>query len=449
MSYPNWRIVRLTEKKASLVASSQELLDRLQVEGREPTAGEQKILSENRVVLDELQARLSREISQEEYARTAVAVPVDGPGAGTDGPVDQLRDRHQQQLSLATAGKVGARYQDLFGRELSSDGWQNRQEFFNAVHAGMAHANLVAMTEGGGAGGGWLVPTEYAAEMLDAAMEDSIVLPRARIYPMTTETKRIAGFDASTTAGGTLFGGISAQWLGEGTGGDVTNPKLRKIELRAKKLALFTTSSLELSEDGMNLEGQLDESMRQGNAWFLDYAFLRGTGVGQPLGILNDPALVTVDAEDAQDADSIVYENLCKMLGRLHPGCFNRSVWVVNPTAIPQLLQLYVTTGIGGAPVPVLREVGGGWSILTRPLLMSEKMAALGDAGDILLADLSQYAIGLRKQVTLEKSGHVYFMSDQTAWRAITRVDGQGRWNKPFTPVHGATQSWCVTLAAR
>ena len=63
--------------------------------------------------------------------------------------------------------------------------------------------------------------------------------------------------------------------------------------------------------------------------------------------------------------------------------------------------------------------------------------------------DFSQYAIGLRKEITLEKSQHILFMSDQTVWRAITRCDGQGRWNQAFTPANGDTQSWCVTLDER
>ena len=193
----------------------------------------------------------------------------------------------------------------------------------------------------------------------------------------------------------------------------------------------------------------MTEAMRVGNGWFLDFGFLRGMGVGEPLGVLNDPALITVDAEPEQDAASIIYENVINMLARLHVGCFNRAVWVINPTCIPQLLTLYITTVLSGAPVPVLREVNGGWQLLTRPVLMSEKLPALGTTGDIILCDFSQYVVGLRQEVTLEKSGHVRFMTDETVWRAITRVDGQGRWNRAFTPANGATQSWCVALASR
>ena len=263
------------------------------------------------------------------------------------------------------------------------------------------------------------------------------------------KTKKIAGFDASTNTSGTLFGGIESQWLAEEGTASVTNPDVRQITLKAKKLALLCTTSNELLADGMNISGQLNEGLSTANSWFLDYAFLRGTGAGQPLGVLNDPALVSVAEESEQDSDSIVYENLTKMLARLHPGCFQNAVWIANPTCIPELLQMSYTVGVAGSHVKVLDQLPDGWRMLTRPVLFTEKLPTLGDKGDIMLVDFSQYAIGLRKEITIEKSGHVYFTSDKTAWRAITRIDGQGRWDGPFTPANGDTQSWCVCLDAR
>ena len=44
----------------------------------------------------------------------------------------------------------------------------------------------------------------------------------------------------------------------------------------------------------------------QALGYFEDVAFISGTGAGQPLGILNAPALVTVSKETGQAADTIV-----------------------------------------------------------------------------------------------------------------------------------------------
>ncbi len=97
-----------------------------------------------------------------------------------------------------------------------------------------------------------------------------------------------------------------------------------------------------------------------------------------------------------------------------------------NSNTIPQLLTL------------VVGEV-----------LATEKLPGLGTKGDIMLVDFSQYSIGLRKEVVLQKSMHVGWQTDESGYRVILRADGQGRWSKVVTPRNGDTLSWCVTLAAR
>ena len=437
----NKRLAKYEQRKDELIAHCEGLLDEAEQNGGEMSAAAQRIYDRFKVELQETQKKIDLE------KITEPAAVISGPA--WDSQADPLFQNQAAKNTVGNHGMIGAKFRDLFGQNLNSGGFTSRSEFMDLIYSGMSDPRLSALNEGSGSAGGFLTPTAYAAEMLDAAMENSIVMPRARIYPMQTDTKKIAGFDASTNTSGTLFGGIESQWLAEEGTASVTNPDVRQITLKAKKLALLCTTSNELLADGMNISGQLNEGLSTANSWFLDYAFLRGTGAGQPLGVLNDPALVSVAEESEQDSDSIVYENLTKMLARLHPGCFQNAVWIANPTCIPELLQMSYTVGVAGSHVKVLDQLPDGWRMLTRPVLFTEKLPTLGDKGDIMLVDFSQYAIGLRKEITIEKSGHVYFTSDKTAWRAITRIDGQGRWDGPFTPANGDTQSWCVCLDAR
>ena len=88
--------------------------------------------------------------------------------------------------------------------------------------------------------------------------------------------------------------------------------------------------------------------------------------------------------------------------------------------------------------------------LLSRPVIFTEKVEVLGDKGDILLADLSQYVVGLREELRIDLSGHVYFESDQTAARLIERHDGQPLWSGSLTLEDGSTTvSPFVTLGAR
>ena len=58
---------------------------------------------------------------------------------------------------------------------------------------------------------------------------------------------------------------------------------------------------------------------------------------------------------------------------------------------------------------------------------------------DILLADFSHYAVGIRKEMRLESSVHVAFQTDEIAHRCIVRVDGQPLWDEALTLEDGST----------
>jgi len=297
--------------------------------------------------------------------------------------------------------------------------------------------------------GGFLVPSEYSSELFNVSLESEVVRPRARIFPMSSGSRKIP-----TTAIGShsshLFGGLVATWSAESATLPDNAPKFRSMELNASKLKCYTTTSNEWLDDGLNAEQVISETFSSGLSWHLDRAFLTGDGAGKPLGILNSSCLVTVAKESAQAADTIVYTNLAKMSARLHPASWSNSVWVVHPSTIPQLMELSVTVGSGGSHIPVLRDTQGDFSLLGRPVLVTEKLETLGDAGDILFADFSQYAIGIRRELRLDSSAGPRFQQDEVSWRRISRVDGQPLWNEALTPQSGSdTLSPFVTLAER
>lgn len=111
-------------------------------------------------------------------------------------------------------------------------------------------------------------------------------------------------------------------------------------------------------EDGQSFEEMLSAGLTAATAWELDNGFLNGTGAGQPLGVLNDPALITITKETGQLAATILYENVAKMFSRLHPACVATSVWVANSAAIPQMLQMTLGVGTAGVFFPVLNQNG-------------------------------------------------------------------------------------------
>ncbi len=197
----------------------------------------------------------------------------------------------------------------------------------------------------------------------------------------------------------------------------------------------------------------IDQTFPEALAWFEDIAFLRGTGVGEPLGILStgNTCAVSVSKESGQVADTIVWENLVKMFSRMLPQSLGRSVWLAHIDTFPELATMALSVGTGGGPIWLKDgDQSAPMSILGRPVIFTEKAETLGDLGDINLIDFGYYLIGDRQQVSAQTSEHFKFNTDTTAYRIIQRVDGRPWLKSAITPNKGSnTLSPVVKLAAR
>lgn len=330
--------------------------------------------------------------------------------------------------------------------------WEDRDTgFFQAVFSGRHHPGLLlrGMTEGVPSDGGFLVPSQQAAQIHAVALESELVLPRAFVQPMQSNELKIPAMAIGSHAS-SLFGGFTASFVAEAGSISEADPKVRSMTLIPRKLVGMLRFSSELAADIPGGENQIIQICGRGLGWYRDKYFLSGSGAGQPLGILNAPCLVTVPKESGQAAATILYENLVKMMARMYAGSFKNSVWVCSQSCIPQLLSLTIPVGVGGSHIPVMSESGGQLSILSRPVVISEKVPALGAIGDIMLCDFSQYVVGLREEMRFDMSIHVHFDTDEMMARLITRFDGQPLWSEALTLADGTTTvSPFVALATR
>lgn len=330
--------------------------------------------------------------------------------------------------------------------------WPDKDcNFFSAVFSGRHHPGLTlrSMTETVPADGGFLIPSQTAAQIHQVSLENEIVSPGAFLQGMVSNEIKIPAMAIGSHASA-LMGGFTASYTSETGSIDEHSPKTRNMTLTAKKLTGMLRFSSELSADVPGGFDQIVQICGKGLSWYRDLYFLKGTGAGEPLGILKAPCLVTVPKETGQKKETIIYENIIKMMSRIFAGSFKNSIWICHQTCIPQLLSLSLSVGLGGAAIPVMSETNGKFTMLTRPVLFTEKTETLGTQGDILLADLSQYCIGLRNEMRFDTSIHVHFETDELLSRIIERHDGQPLWNEALTLADGGTTvSPFVVLADR
>lgn len=298
--------------------------------------------------------------------------------------------------------------------------------------------------------GGFLVPEEFRADLMTTVLEGSLVRPRARVIPMGVPRIKFPTVE-DTNHAGALFGGITAYWTEER--GQLVNsaPKFGTVTLDVSKLTMRTSIPNELVADSaISVTSYVEQSFPQAMRWYEDDAFISGNGVGKPLGFMHagNTAAVQIAKETGQLADTIVRQNIYKMYSRMLPTSLGSAVWFANIDTFPALAELAAQDN---SPI-WLQTIAGGppASILGRPLVFTEKMESLGDAGDLAFVDLGYYLIGDRQQMTAMWSEHVEFDTDAIAYRLISRVDGRPWLKNAITPKKGAnTLSPFVTLAAR
>ena len=336
-------------------------------------------------------------------------------------------------------------------------GFKSLGEFAMTVRKhGMEDGRLRAVAttfgnEGTGADGGFAVPTEWSKELFvkDKGNDDlmarcaqlqisgnSIVLPKDEDMSYSTS-------------------GIRAYWEGEADAVTASKPALEADSKRLNKLMALVPMTEELLEDAAGMESWLRLKAPAKMRSKVNTAIVDGTGAGQPLGLLNSPSAISIAKESGQAADTVVFNNISNMWARLYAPFRANAVWLINQDVEPQLDRMFVATGTTGQPVYI---PSGGLSaspyatLKGRPVIPVDACKTVGDVGDIILTDLTQYMMLTKagQDVQTDVSMHLYFDQGLQAFRFTFRVTGAPMWRTAITPENGSnTLSSIVTLAAR
>lgn len=300
--------------------------------------------------------------------------------------------------------------------------------------------------------GGFAVPSDFNTYLMDDSIASGTLARRCANLTTSMPSVSLPKVKENSRADGSRHGGVQAYWTNEAD--EITKSKLQfeKHHVSVDKLSVLVPVTEEMQMDAPLYASWVNLHATNAMGFKIDDAIVRGSGNGQPLGILNAPCLVTVAKESGQSAATVVYPNLTKMMPRMRPGSKSRMVWLANQEVYGQVLNLQDNAGrnifLQGqnvANLPVDRLIG-------REYVEQEQCSALGDVGDLIAADLSRYLIINRSGLQTDFSPHVYFVYAENAMRMMMRLGGQPMDAAPLTPYKGNaanTLSAFVTLAAR
>jgi HK97 family phage major capsid protein len=139
------------------------------------------------------------------------------------------------------------------------------------------------------------------------------------------------------------------------------------------------------------------------------------------------------------------------MYSRMLPQSLGSAVWVVSPNTFAELATMALSVGTGGGPIWLNNGVQGPpATILGRPVVISEKVSALGNEGDVNFIDFSYYLVGDRQAMTVSSSEHFRFQNGETSFKFVERLDGRPWLQSALTPRNGGdTLTPFVSLAER
>ena len=425
--------------------------------------------------IKDIRAELAAEIDKGMEMAKNRATTLESIKAQSDKVDDlQIREALLMQALNTAEGKENPPQSKKLGQ---NGGFRSLGEFASAVHNactlnGPVDSRLVRNDASGanettGADGGYLVPPDYAAGVIDLIQEQSILLPQARRVTIAGNRLIEAYLVESKRDDGHRHGGVLAYWKGEAQQYKASKPTFGERTTQLDKLTAICPVTEELLMDEPAIESTLDTKVAQEFAWKADAAIFNGSGSGSmPLGMVvptTNAALVTVDKESGQAAGTINVQNILKMWNRMPAQCRANAKWYINQDLELQLMQLMmgtdtvatsdsgVTVSFGGPlwlPAGAYGNENG--KLLGRDVIPLEQAAAVGSVGDIAFLDATQYLIVERAGINKQTSMHMYFDTDEVAFKFSWRVGGRPDWMTAITGANSTiARSPYVALAAR
>ena len=239
--------------------------------------------------------------------------------------------------------------------------------------------------------------------------------------------------------------GVTGYWIGENSTITTSDPTATMVQLVAKKLAIATKVSNELlADNAISVATWLAQEYATEMASRIDDAAFNGTGTSSYGGIRGlaqiDDGTHTASIQSAASGNTSVaaldIDDYLGALAKLPRYAIGTSAWYMHPSVYHNSVQrMMLSSGTAGSGT--IGALSGGNTaanlaqgtpntFLGLPVVWVLKMTAAPTTGTIAayVGDLSLAGImAMKSDMQVASSTDRYFEADQTAFRAIQRLD--------------------------
>jgi hypothetical protein len=240
-----------------------------------------------------------------------------------------------------------------------------------------------------------------------------------------------------------ILGGIVTYELTEGTDITLTFPKFAQTELALNQIGVAARVTNALVQDSTVLPQYLRKGFEDAIRMKIDRSILYGNGATNCYGVMGSTAIGTRATLKVTNAVPITVANLQAMLEAYYGGI--NGMWVMDANAWHEVVALYSNSTNPLLPLEFLYEKGSRIKgiLFGFPVYVSDCM----NSRDICLGDFSAYVIAL-KPLREDISEHLYWNSNETAFRSIIRINGCPLWSSGITEQNGAKKYCYVACVA-
>lgn len=331
---------------------------------------------------------------------------------------DELLNKLVEKLTpaLKPATKEGEPAKPDEGDPAKTDelqGAEKVKEFFRAVIQGDREV-AKALSEGTPADGGYLVPDEFRADIIDWAHDKPVIRNYATVWPMKGKTLKLPALAAD----------VQVYWGTENKSISTTSAEFTEVSLSSYKLNAIIYLSEELFEDSaIDLMPYLTDRFASAIYREEDKKFVSGSGSGQPTGI-SQASIGSLSAATSKSPDRFI-----DTYWRLPQAHRENAVWLMTSMVIASVSSLKDTQN----NYLLVRPTDG-----KLPMMMGRPVLEQNDCGKtIYFGDLRFYYIGDRRKITVKTTteGAGTFEKDQIAIKVTERVDGKVALTRAFRAI--------------
>jgi HK97 family phage major capsid protein len=280
-----------------------------------------------------------------------------------------------------------------------------------------------AMGETTNTAGGFLVPNEMMDSIIDLRETFGVFRQNAQLVPMSSDTLQ---WPRRT-------GGLTAYFTAENTAATESQGSWDNVNLVAKKLAVLTRLSTELSEDAVvSVADLMTSEIAYAFASKEDDCGFNGDGTSTYGGIRGVTQILIDGSHNAGKAtcasghptfDKVDATDIGTLMSKLPQYALGRAKFYTSAKGFALTFERLVASA-GGNSISTL-DGAVQYRYLGFPIVISQKIADLANAVvGILFGDLAlAAALGERRVVTIRRSDDRYFENDQIGILGTERTD--------------------------